>query len=113
MADLVTSESPRYLHGIQKDTNETTELPHTVPVDNQVTYIDSFTNYGVDTIYGKEYVLAASEGNDPRIQDALNLATSAQAAINELDSEKGGLAQDNTWVGSNTFTQSLTALQFV
>lgn len=72
---LVNSRSPRYLHGFQKDTNETTELPHTVPVDNQVTYIDSFTNYGVDTVYGKEYVIAASDGNDPRIQDALNLAT--------------------------------------
>ena len=72
---LVNNRSPRYLHGFHKDTNETTELPHTVPVDNQVTYIDSFTNYGVDTVYGKEYVIAASEGNDPRIQDALNLAT--------------------------------------
>ena len=49
MADLVTSESRRYLHGIQKETNDTTELPYTVQVDNQVTYIDSFTNYGEAT----------------------------------------------------------------
>ena len=118
MADLVTSESPRYLHGFQRDVNDPGELPHTVPEDNQVTYIDSFTNYGVDTIYGKEFVIAASSGradasgitNTPAGNIA---ATTVQAAIDELDSEKGGLAQDNTWAGSNTFTQALTALQFV
>ena len=190
MADLVTSESRRYLHGIQKETNDTTELPYTVPVDNQVTYIDSFTNYGVDTVYGNEYVIAAGSsptvhnalsgragadahpassitntpagniaattvqaaineldsekvaanaaitgstktkitydpkglvkaGSDATASDIVNTpagnisATTVQAAINELDSEKGGLAQGNTWVGSNTFTQSLAALQFV
>ena len=113
MADLVTSESRRYLHGFQRNINEVSELQYIVPVDNQVTYIDSFTNYGFDTVYGDEYVISASEGNDPRIQEALNLATTVQAAIDELDSEKGGLAQDNTWAGSNTFTQALTALQFV
>jgi hypothetical protein len=108
---LVNNRSPRYLHGFQKDTNETTELPHTVPVDNQVTYIDSFTNYGVDTVYGKEYVIAA--GSSPTVHNSLpgrsdadthpassitntpagNIAaTTVQAAINELDSEKAQLA---------------------
>ena len=107
MAELVTSESRRYLHGIQKETNDTTELPYTVPVDNQVTYIDSFTNYGVDTVYGHEYVIAS--GSSPTVHNALpgrsdadahpasaiantpagNIAaTTVQAAINELDSEK-------------------------
>jgi hypothetical protein len=104
---LVNNRSPRYLHGFQKDTNETTELPHTVPVDNQVTYTDSFTNYGVDTVYGKEYVIAA--GSSPTVHNSLPgrsdadthpassitntpagniVATTVQAAINELDSEK-------------------------
>jgi len=108
---LVNNRSPRYLHGFQKDTNETTELPHTVPVDNQVTYIDSFTNYGVDTVYGKEYVIAA--GSSPTVHNSLTgrsdagthpassisntpagniAATTVQAAINELDSEKAQLA---------------------
>jgi hypothetical protein len=108
---LVNNRSPRYLHGFQKDTNETTELPHTVPVDNQVTYTDSFTNYGVDTVYGKEYVIAA--GSSPTVHNSLpgrsdtdthpassitntpagNIAaTTVQAAINELDSEKAQLA---------------------
>jgi len=115
---LVNDRSPRYLHGFQRDVNDFGELPHTIPENNQVTYIDSFTNYGVDTVYGKEYVIAASSGradasgitNTPAGNIA---ATTVQAAINELDSEKGGLAQDNTWAGSNTFTQALTALQFV
>jgi len=31
-------------------------------------------------------------------------ATTVQAAINELDNEKGGLATNNTWSGSNTFS---------
>lgn len=108
---LVNNRSPRYLHGFQKDTNETTELPHTVPVDNQVTYTDSFTNYGVDTVYGKEYVIAA--GSSPTVHNSLpgrsdadthpassitntpagNIAaTTVQAALNELDSEKAQLA---------------------
>ena len=104
---LVNNRSPRYLHGIQRNVNEATELPHTVPVDNQVTYVDEFTNYGVDTVYGHEYVIAA--GSSPTVHNALSgrsdidahpatsisntpagniAATTVQAAINELDSEK-------------------------
>ena len=85
---LINDRSPRYLHGFQRDVNDSSELPHTVPENNQVTYIDSFTNYGVDTVFGKEFVISASDGNDPRIQEALNLATTVQAAVDELDSEK-------------------------
>ena len=100
MADLVTSESRRYLHGIQKETNDTTELPYTVQVGNQVTYIDSFTTYGEDTIYGKEYVIAASGGNDPRIQDALN-----QAEYNLITTKKyHGIYWNND---SNTYETSI------
>lgn len=108
---LVNNRSPRYLHGFQKDTNETTELPHTVPVGSQVTYTDSFTNYGVDTVYGKEYVIAA--GSSPTVHNALSgrsdadahpasaiantpagtiSAITVQNAINELASEKAQLA---------------------
>jgi hypothetical protein len=125
---LVNNRSPRYLHGFQKDTNETTELPHTVPVDNQVTYTDSFTNYGVDTVYGKEYVIAA--GSSPTVHNSLpgrsdsgthpassisntpagNIAaTTVQAALNELDSEKGGLALNNSWSGTQSFTNTTTS----
>ena len=90
---LVNDRSPRYLHGFQRDVNDSGELPHTIPENNQVTYIDSFTNYGVDTIYGKEFVIAASSGR----ADAASItntpagniaATTVQAAINELDLEK-------------------------
>jgi hypothetical protein len=112
---LVNNRSPRYLHGFQKDTNETTELQHTVPVGNQVTYTDSFTNYGVDTVYGKEYVIAA--GSSPTVHNSLpgrsdadthpassitntpagNIAaTTVQAAINELDAEKSQVGHGHT-----------------
>lgn len=35
-------------------------------------------------------------------------ATTVQAAINELDSEKGGLATTNSWSGANTFGTGVT-----
>ena len=38
---LVNNRSPRYMHGFQRNVNETGELTHVVPVDNQVTYIDA------------------------------------------------------------------------
>ena len=90
---LVNDRSPRYLHGFQRDVNDPGELPHTIPENNQVTYIDSFTNYGVDTIYGKEFVIAASSGRADAASitntPAGNIAeTTVQAAINELDLEK-------------------------
>lgn len=107
---LVNNRSPRYLHGFQRNVNETAELPHTVPVDNQVTYIDSFTNYSDDHVFGDEYVIAASEGNDPRIQDALNLATHVELTAKKYH----GIFWDDetssyeTTISYNVSTRTLT-----
>ena len=197
MADLVTSESRRYLHGIQNtiiSDDDTGVALNVIPADNQLALIDEMEVDGTLTVYGDVYVTSSKNadslaginhngivgrdvyaahpasavsvvpvgsiiatdmqsaiaaldagkvasnpsltpstktkitydskglvtaGSDATASDIVNTpagdisATTVQAAINELDSEKGGLAQDNTWVGSNTFTQSLTALEFV
>lgn len=60
MADLVTSVSPRWFHGIQQAYSATTDLPVNVPVGNQVSYIGSYIDYNTTTIYGDQYTIDIS-----------------------------------------------------
>lgn len=69
---------------------------------------------GVSTFNGRSGLVSPTSGdyNAGQITNtpAGNIAaTNVQAALNELDSEKGGLGLSNTWTAENTFSQMLTA----
>lgn len=66
----------------------------------------------VDTILEEIVSDLAAVGGAARIGNtaAGNLvATNVQAAINELDTEKGGLGTSNTWTSTNTFSSNFNA----
>ena len=55
MAELVTSESRRYLHGIQNtiiSDDDTGVALNVIPVDNQLALLESATVTGTLTVYG-------------------------------------------------------------
>jgi hypothetical protein len=55
---------------------------------------------------------ANSAGDISNVAAGNIVATNVQDAINELDTEKGGLALNNTWSGTNTFDEvSATAIE--
>ena len=100
MADLVTSESRRYLHGIQNTIiadDETGVALNVIHADNQLALLGSATVTGTLTIYGDFVVSGLAGGAAPSTFSALNVtvtptgsisSTNAQAALAELDSEK-------------------------
>ena len=100
MADLVTNESRRYLHGIQSTIiadDETGVALNVIPADNQLALLGSSTVTGTLTIYGDFVVSGLAGGAAHSTFQASNVtvtptgsisSTNAQAALAELDSEK-------------------------
>lgn len=54
MTKVVTNISPRYLHGIQKDETEAADLTTVVNNNDQLTTIDTYTDFGTTVVYGTQ-----------------------------------------------------------
>ena len=100
MAELVTSESRRYLHGIQNtiiSDDDTGVALNVIPADSQLALLESATVTGTLTVYG-DFIVSGLEGgaaystfsasNVTVVPTGSISSTNAQAALAELDSEK-------------------------
>ena len=110
MADLVTSESRRYLHGIQNtiiSDDDAGVVLNIIPSNNQLALIDEMEVDGTLTVYGDAYV-TSSKSDDSLKEGALG-NPSVDGYV--LSSTTAGA---RSWVanGAQTYAQIIAILGF-
>lgn len=124
MADLVTSESRRWLHGIQRTIvtdDDTGPALNVIPEDDQLTLTDEIEVQGELEVYGDLFIQSHAESPDwhnwlngrsePNVHPASSIGVTPVGGVTETDVQ-GAIANLDSRSGTHSYATLISILGF-